>query len=70
MVDSYNVDECLINNHVPGEVSLVVTLWLSGVVLDRTFTSGDVDVRGCLFVDNCLVNVFIRVLNFHGLSHL
>ena len=70
MVDSYNVDECLINNQVPREVSLAVTLWLSGVVLDRTFTSGGVDVHACLFVDNRLVNVFIRVLNFHGLSHL
>ena len=27
------------------QVSLAVTLWLSGVVVDRTFTSGGVDVR-------------------------
>ena len=27
------------------QVSLAVTLWLSGVVIDRTFTSGGVEVR-------------------------
>ena len=44
-------------------------LWLSGVVVDRTFTPGGVDVRTRLFVDLRRVNVFIRVLNFRGWSH-
>ena len=42
-------------------------LWLSGVVVDRTFTTGGVDVRAHLFVDHRHVNVSICVLNFHGL---
>ena len=50
------------------QVSLVVTLWLSGVVVDRTFTPGGVDVCACLFVDHCCINVFIRVFNFRGWS--
>ena len=37
MVDSYNMNE--------NQVSLAVMLWLSGVVLNRAFTSGGVDVR-------------------------
>ena len=48
-------------------VSLSVTLWLSGVVVNRTFTSGGIDVCTRLFVvDHRHVNVFIRVLNFRG----
>ena len=43
-------------------------LWLSRVVVDRTLTSGGVDVRARLFVDHRCVNVFIRVLNFRGWS--
>ena len=41
-------------------------LWLSGVVIDRTFTSGGVDVRACLFVDHRCVNVFIRIYTEDG----
>ena len=52
------------------QLSLVVTLWLSGVVVDRTFTPGGVDVRARLFVDHRCVNVFIRVFNFRGWSQL
>ena len=37
MFDHYNMDE--------NQVSVAVTLWLSGVVIDQTFTSGSVDVR-------------------------
>ena len=49
---------------------LVVTLWLSGVVVDWMFISGGADVCACLFVDHCCVNVSIRVLNFAvGLNH-
>ena len=48
-----------------------VTLWLSGVVVDRTFTSGGVDVRAqSLFVDHRRVNVSIHMLNFRGWSQL
>ena len=36
MVDGYNMNE--------NQVSLAVTLWLSRVVVDRTFTSGGLDV--------------------------
>ena len=49
-------------------MSLVVTLWLSGVVIDWTFTSGGVDIGTHLFIDHCCVHVFIRMLNFHGRS--
>ena len=50
------------------QVLLVVTLWLSGIVVDQTFTLGGVDVRACLFIVHCRVDVSIRVLNFHGLN--
>ena len=40
------------------QVLLAVMLWLSGVVIDRTFTSGGVDVGARLFVDHHRVNVF------------
>ena len=46
------------------QLSLTITLWLSGVVVDWTFTSGGVEMRACLFIDHCCVNVFIQVLNF------
>ena len=46
------------------QLSLVVTLWLSGVVVDRAFTSGGGDARGRLFIDYCCVTVFICVSNF------
>ena len=39
-------------------------LWLSGVVVDVTFTSGGVDMRACLIVDHCRVNGFTHVLIF------
>ena len=47
---------------------LVVTLWLSGVVVDQTFTLGGVDVRARLFIVHYQVDVSICVLNFHGLN--
>ena len=37
-------------------------------VVDRMFTSGGVYVHARLFVDHRSINVFIRVLNFHGWS--
>ena len=40
---------------------LYIMLWLSGVVVDRIFTPGGVDMRARLFVDRRHVNVFIRV---------
>ena len=43
---------------------MAVTLWLSGIVVDRTFTLRGVDVRARLFVDRHCINVSIRVLNF------
>ena len=42
-VDSYIMASAYYQ--VSGKLSLVVSLWLSGVVVDRTFTSGGVDVR-------------------------
>ena len=45
-------------------------LWLSEVVIDRTFTSGGVDMHARLFVDHLPVNVFIRVLKFRSWSQL
>ena len=61
-------------------VSLAVTVWLSGVVVNWKFTpsSGGVDVRTCLLLishekfglGQKLVwnKCFIRVLNFYGWS--
>ena len=37
------------------QVLLVVTLWLSGVVVDQKFTSEGVDERTHLFIDHCRV---------------
>ena len=45
-------------------VTLAVTLWLLGVLINWTFTSGGMDMRACLFVDCRRVNVFICMLNF------
>ena len=36
------------------------------LVVDRMFTSGGVYMRACLFINHRCINVFIRVLNFHG----
>ena len=44
------------------QVLLAVTLWLSGIVVNRTFTLGGVDVHTCLFVNHH--HAFVRVLNF------
>ena len=50
MVDSYMMDKrlersCrLVYYPVESQLSLVVTVWLSGVVIDWTFTLGGVDV--------------------------
>ena len=49
-------------------LSLAVMLWLSGVVVDWTFTSGGVDVRAHLLVAHRCVHVFIHVLIFRGWS--
>ena len=43
-VDGYNMNK--------NQVSLAVTLWLSGVVVDRAFTSGGVDVRAEAYLSN------------------
>ena len=53
------VDERLERSSLlPGieRVSLPVTLWLSGIVVDWTFTSEGVDVHARLFVDHHRVN--------------
>ena len=50
MVDSYIMNECLerscrlVYYPVESQLLLVVTVWLSGVVIDWTFTLGGVDV--------------------------
>ena len=41
---------------------MAVTLWLSGVVVNQTFTSGGVDVRTCLFVNHRHVCLYLRVI--------
>ena len=70
MVDGYNMAElpvlpCI---RIESQVSLAVTLWLSGVVVDRAFTLGGVDMRARLFIDHCCVYVFICMLNFRSWS--
>ena len=50
------------------QVTLAVTLWLSGVVIDQTFTLRGLDVCTRLFVDHRRVNVFIHMLRFYGWS--
>ena len=54
----------LLPGYWESQLLLVVTLGLSGVVVNRTFTLRGVDVCTRLFVDHCCVNVFICVLNF------
>ena len=67
-VDDYNMDKRLeLSKHV-SQVKLTATLWLSGIVVDRTFTLGGVDMCARLFVDRCCVNAFIHVLNFRDWS--
>ena len=46
MVDSYMMERScrLVYYPVESQLSLVVTVWLSGVVIDWTFTLGGVDV--------------------------
>ena len=58
------MDECLERStrYPENQVSLAVMLWLSGVVIDQTFTLGGVDVHACLLVDHCCVNAFMCVL--------
>ena len=75
-VDGYIMDEplecslCLVYYHVLGELAMAdcnsVAVRSSQLVVDRTFTSGGVDVRAHFIVDHCCVNVFTRVLNFRG----
>ena len=48
---------------------LAIMLWLSGVAVYRTFTSGRVGMCTRLFVHHHCVNVFLRELNFRGLNH-
>ena len=64
----FSVQSTISTRYQESQLSLVVTLWLSGVVIDRKFTPGSVDVRARLFVDHHCVNVFIRVLNFRSWS--
>ena len=45
------------------QLLLVVTLWLSGVVVDWTLTLGSVDIRAHLLVDHHCIHVFICVVN-------
>ena len=52
------------------QISLAVMLWLSRVVVNRTFTSGGVNVHARLFGDHRHVNVFICMLNYCGWSQL
>ena len=35
------------------KVALDITLWLSGVIGDRTFTLGGMDVHASLFIEYC-----------------
>ena len=49
MVDSYTMYECLecsccLVYYQESQLSLVVTLWLSGIVIDQPFALGGVDV--------------------------
>ena len=60
------MDECLeLSNHLvhylESQLLLVVTLWLSGVVIDWMFTLGGVDMRVRLFVDHHCIKFVIRV---------
>ena len=48
-------------SRLESQVSLAVTLWLSGVVVDLTFTPGGVDVRARLFVNHRHVCFYSRV---------
>ena len=50
------------------QVKLTAMLWLSEIVVDRTFTLGGVDMCARLFVGHCCVNVFTCVLNFRDWS--
>ena len=63
------MDECLeLSNHLvhylESQLSLVVMLWLSGVVIDRTFSSGGVDMRARLFVDHRCIKFFCSCVEF------
>ena len=67
-VDGYNMDERLERPSVwyttwyqESQVSLAVTLWMSGVVVDSTFTLEGVDVLARLFTRH--VNVFSRLVS-------
>ena len=57
MVDGYSMDEhlehskCLVYySYRESQVLLAVMLWLSGVVVDRTFTSGSMDMHECMLI--------------------
>ena len=65
------MDDCL-KHLVYYQISLAVTLWLSGVVVDWTFTPGGVDMHAHLFVYLLITATyaFIRVLNFRSWSQL
>ena len=64
------MDKRLVYYQVSGEPAMVVTLWLSAGVVDRTFSLGGVDVHARLFVYHYCENAFIRVLNFRDWSQM
>ena len=50
-----------ITRNCKSRVKLAVTLWLSGIVIDWTFTLGSVDVRARLFVGHCRINNHVLI---------
>ena len=64
IVDDCNMDECLESSwhlvyyQISGEPGI------GPVVVDRTFTSGSVDLRASLFIDHCRVILFFACLIF------
>ena len=51
--------------HRESKLSLVLTLWLSGVVVDRAFTSGGVDVRGSTLAYSLIITAKIFLFGSH-----
>ena len=64
---AWSVSIAFCHYQVSGE-PVIVILWLSGVVIDQTFTLGGVDMCTHLFIDHRCINVFIHILNFCGWS--
>ena len=57
----------LLPRYRESQLSLAVMLWLSGVVVDRTFTLGGVDMSARLFVDHRHINALVCMLKFSWL---